>query len=491
MRIISKRRIRFLIFAALGILAIIFFVRTVILFQLKGEIIYYKHFFKQKKDGLQDVYNPLDIKQLPEEVIDELYIQRQEKEQKSGNAIDWSQYAYVNYVTDAGYLCNTLILFDQLKKQFGTKAKLLLLISSELLNPDLSTSVEESTKLLEKIKNIDPEQVVIKHIDNIVKPEDYSPWNESLTKLLVFNQTEYDRIIYLDNDAVLRNNLDELFFIPEYIQFAAPVTYWFLSEHDMEKAYHSLKHDEKLSLNLNKYTKKILPRVRKGQMIYNHLPVLPPSLYLNSENVAKEIISSTSSSSPLFNFHTGKKSGIVKFASNLMVIKPSATTFQMIMDIHIPKIVNKKLKYDMDLINEELYSLKAIISKQFTLFRKSRKHFTPEVLILPFGRYGLLTGSLRNPHHYSMITNDVLGYKRLDDEGNELPRNLQEFVTHSKYIHFSDYPIGKPWYYPSISEFKCVVDEKNAQDLEMETKACDVWNSIYELYFDTRNICHI
>lgn len=466
-------------------------VRGIVQFQLNGEIKYYKHFFKQKRDTLQDIYNPLDIKQIPQEAIDELYATTLEKTEKTGQTIDWSKFAYVNYVTDAAYLCNTLILFEKLKTEYGTKAQLLLLISKDLVDPEQSSNIDLITMLLDKIRSIDNEQIVIKPIDNIVKPQDYTPWNESLTKLLVFNQTEYERIIYLDNDAVLRDNLDELFFIPNYIKFAAPVTYWFLSEKDMEKAYHSLKHDEKVSTNLNTYTKKLLPRIKKNKMIYNHLPMLPPSLYLNSENVAQEIIGSTSSASPLFDFHTGKKSGKVKFASNLMVIKPSQVTFQNILDYALPKVVDKKEKYDMDLINEELYSLKRIIYNQFQLFRKMKNAFKPEVLILPFGRYGLLTGSLRNKNHYSMMANDVLGYKRLTEDGKEIPVLIDETVSQCKYIHFSDYPLGKPWNYASFKEFECTVDEKNAKDLETERRACEVWNGIYETYLETRKICAI
>lgn len=65
---------------------------------------------------------------------------------------------------------------------------------------------------MKKIRELDSEQIVIKEVQNIVKPTDQSPWNESLTKLLVFGLTEYERIIYLDNDAILQDKMDELFF---------------------------------------------------------------------------------------------------------------------------------------------------------------------------------------------------------------------------------------------------------------------------------------
>ncbi|AJT92724.1 AHL_G0052370.mRNA.1.CDS.1 [Saccharomyces cerevisiae] len=489
MRLISKRRIRFIVFILFGVLTVFVVSRLVVHFQYNQEIKFYKKYFQQRKDGLHEIYNPLEIKQIPKETIDDLYTARLDKELKNGEVIEWSKFAYVNYVTNADYLCNTLIIFNDLKQEFETKAKLVLLISKDLLDPNTSSNVAYISSLLNKIQAIDEDQVVIKLIDNIVKPKDTTPWNESLTKLLVFNQTEFDRVIYLDNDAILRSSLDELFFLPNYIKFAAPLTYWFLSNSDLEKSYHETRHREKQPINLQSYTKVLTKRIGKGQMIYNHLPSLPHSLYLNSNNIAQDIISSTSSLSPLFDFQSSKKVGKLKFASNLMVINPSKEAFDEIVNVMLPKILNKKEKYDMDLINEEMYNLKKIIYKQFIFFRKVRKLFKPEVLVLPFARYGLLTGSLRNPRHYSIIYNDVLGYKTLDNDGNDIPVGLNDSVAYSKYVHFSDYPLAKPWNYPSMKEFECIVKEEDAEDSKLEHQACDLWNTVYASYIQSREIC--
>ncbi|QHS76400.1 glucose N-acetyltransferase [Saccharomyces paradoxus] len=491
MRLVSKRRIRFVVFILFGVLTVFIISRCIVHFQYNEEIKYYKKYFQQRKDGLHEIYNPLEIKQIPEKTIDELYATRLDKELKNNEVIEWSKFAYVNYVTNADYLCNTLIIFNNLKQEFGTKAKLVLLISKDLLDSNTSSNVDYIKLLLDKIQAIDESQVVIKFIDNIVKPKDTTPWNESLTKLLVFNQTEFNRVIYLDNDAILRSNLDELFFLPDYIRFAAPLTYWFLSNSDLEKSYHETQHREKQPINLGSYTKVLTRRIAKGQMIYNHLPSLPHSLYLDSNNIAQDIISSTSSLSPLFDFQSSKKVGKLKFASNLMVISPSKEVFDEIVGVTLPKILNKKEKYDMDLINEEMYNLKKIIYEQFIFFRKVRKLFKPEVLVLPFARYGLLTGSLRNPQHYSMIYNDVLGYKTLDKNGDDIPAGLNGTVAYSKYIHFSDYPLAKPWNYPSMKEFECTVKEEKAKDPELEHQACDLWNSVYASYIQSREICFV
>jgi len=50
-------------------------------------------------------------------------------------------------------------------------------------------------------------------------------WAESFTKLLVFNQTEYDRVLHLDSDSTILQLMDELFLLPD-ATVAMPRSYW-------------------------------------------------------------------------------------------------------------------------------------------------------------------------------------------------------------------------------------------------------------------------
>lgn len=50
-------------------------------------------------------------------------------------------------------------------------------------------------------------------------------WFDSFTKFLAFNQTQYDRVLFLDTDATLQSHLDALFFIPPAV-IAVPKAYW-------------------------------------------------------------------------------------------------------------------------------------------------------------------------------------------------------------------------------------------------------------------------
>lgn len=483
-----KRKYRFVVAVLLGVVVISCTVRAVVQSQLNKEIKYFKTYFEQKKDGLDALYNPLAIKQIPEETIDFLYKTRlAAAEKKNGQAIDWSQYAYVNYATDANYLCNTLIMFESLRK-LGSKAQLLLLLSKHLVEAETSPDYQQVKKMVSQLEEAGKGQVVIKYIDSIHKPSDTTQWSQSMTKLLVFNQTEYERVIFLDNDAILNDNLDELFFLPDYIKFAAPVSYWYLSEKDLDEACLEVKNVEKLPNNLARYTDKLEDRIRRKKLIYNYLPSLPPTLYLDSKNVAKDLIRAQFSLASLFDHHISEKSGKIKFASNVMVIKPSKEMFESI-EASLPKNLRKAGKYDGDVINDEIFNLRKILHTQFKFFRRIRSHFVPSVMVLPYARYGLLSGSIRDNAQHSILRNDILGTQRLDTSGNEIPRDISALTKNAKYIHFSDHPLGKPWQYRSVDDIKCIVDEKKSKDLQTEEQICRLWNNLYGSYLNDRGLC--
>ena len=59
--------------------------------------------------------------------------------------------------------------------------------------------------------------------------ESDEPWDKSITKLLAFGETEFDRVIHIDTDATVLNNMDELFFLPS-AKVAMPRAYWALPD---------------------------------------------------------------------------------------------------------------------------------------------------------------------------------------------------------------------------------------------------------------------
>lgn len=54
-------------------------------------------------------------------------------------------------------------------------------------------------------------------------------WDKSISKLLAFGETEYKRLIHLDSDITVLQNMDELFFLPP-TTVAMPRAHWLLPE---------------------------------------------------------------------------------------------------------------------------------------------------------------------------------------------------------------------------------------------------------------------
>ncbi|KAJ6031766.1 CAZyme family GT8 [Penicillium herquei] len=138
----------------------------------------------------------------------------------SENQVEWSRFAYTQYATDRSYLCNSLMLFEALHR-LGSKADRLLMYPSEFLLSENDSSME--ARLLRFAR--DEYDVKLKPVDVIMKGGGGAPWSASYTKLLAFNQTEYDRVLNLDSDATLLQSMDELFLLPPR-PVAMPRAYW-------------------------------------------------------------------------------------------------------------------------------------------------------------------------------------------------------------------------------------------------------------------------
>ncbi|KAJ5714703.1 CAZyme family GT8, partial [Penicillium malachiteum] len=245
----------------------------------------------------------------------------------SEKQVEWSRFAYTQYATDRSYLCNSLMLFEALHR-LGSKADRLLMYPSSFLISENDTSIE--ARLLRFAR--DEYAVKLKPVDVIMKGGGGAPWSASYTKLLAFNQTEYDRVLNLDSDATLLQAMDELFLLPPG-SVAMPRAYWLDT---------------------------------------------------------KDLI----------------------FTSGLMLIQPSQFEFDRIMD----EISNAPSDiydiYDMEIMN---------------------KLYGDSALVVPHRPYTLLTGEFRSKNHDSYLGNT--------EELWDADRILKD----AKYLHFSDWPVPKPW----------------------------------------------
>ncbi|KAI0398493.1 glucose N-acetyltransferase [Xylariaceae sp. FL0594] len=288
-------------------------------------------------------------------------------------SVDWSQYAYTQYVTNAEYLCNSVMIFETLHR-LKAKADLVMMYPDRMMSPTEQNPTSNDAKLLVKAR--DKYNVKLVPITVQRRNGGDSTWAESFTKLLAFNQTQYKRVLNVDSDATILQRMDELFLIPP-CPVAMPRAYWLLPD------------------------KKIL-------------------------------------------------------SSQLMLVQPSDVEFDRIMkNVEAADTSD----YDMEIVNQ-LYSDSA--------------------MILPHRPYDLLTGEFRADKHENYLGTDREQFDPVT------------IFNEAKYLHFSDWPVPKPWI--SMSEGvrqkeqpKCVTI--NGQE---DCTARKLWNEFYSEFRERRSrVCDI
>ena len=113
--------------------------------------------------------------------------------------VDWTRFAYAQYVTKPTYLCNSIMIFESLHRLKVRANKIVMYPKEWKVHPDVDTN---ESRLLMKAK--EEYGVELVPIEVLWSDEPESFWRESYTKLLVFNQTQYGRLISLDSDSTVQ-----------------------------------------------------------------------------------------------------------------------------------------------------------------------------------------------------------------------------------------------------------------------------------------------
>ncbi|KAK8085530.1 hypothetical protein PG997_006801 [Apiospora hydei] len=285
--------------------------------------------------------------------------------------VDWSKYAYTQYVTNSAYLCNSVMIFETLFRLKSKADRVMLYPEHMMSNPASTEGTSDDQKLL--IKARDNYQVKLIPVSVQRRDGADATWAESFTKLLAFNQTQYARVLNVDSDSTILQHMDELFLSPAS-PVAMPRAYWLFPE------------------------KKIL-------------------------------------------------------SSQLMLVQPSAAEFDRVMQ----KVEAAGLDdYDMEIVNQ-LY--------------------IDQAMILPHRPYDLLTGEFRGDGSHEK-------YLGTDREEWDPVRIYNE----AKFLHFSDYPVPKPWLTMSEAvrlknQPKCV--KKDGQE---DCSARTLWNGFYTDFMTRRKV---
>ncbi|KAH3681676.1 hypothetical protein WICPIJ_007364 [Wickerhamomyces pijperi] len=445
----------------------------------------YKYFQSQdllsenvmKFSNPQDEENPLidfdrgSAKYIQPEVIDYLY------KNVDPSKVNWSKYAYVLYATSGAHLCNSFMVFSELRK-YGSKADMVLIVNEDFLNKpdDYPQEYKELTEMKDKLQlKYSPVKPI-----TIDSNEAMKIWVSSYTKLLVFGETSYDRIIYMDADSVLlqQKHLDELFFLPP-CQVATPAAYWLIDEkfgkmgsEAMMKKYPPEKYGfkpttvkerlEKIGKYIQSY---IAPFMTMKLNTLNHIDNEKfDSLSTDDKITYKSFQNSVYNNLPSYPYLED-----YKLTNIIMVIQPSEELFNRIKWGIETKSQDGRDEYDMDII-ERLFDLK--VSQSMSLSEKTktlndRLHEIPEYLILPPKRYAALTlqFNLWTDHETFALDSFEQAWSHVRSPDNKdgsdsepyyyeirklaaKDKNQGDYLRPDvKYLHFSDAPIPKPWWY--------------------------------------------
>ncbi|KAH6646285.1 glycosyltransferase family 8 protein [Truncatella angustata] len=286
--------------------------------------------------------------------------------------INWHRYAYTQYVTNQAYLCNSVMIFETLQR-LKSKADRVMMYPETMMDPKATSGATEEQRLL--IKARDKYQVKLQPVAVQKRMGGDSTWAESFTKLLAFNQTQYERVLNMDSDGTVLQHMDELFLLPP-CPVAMPRAYW----------------------------------------------LFPDSKILSSQ---------------------------------LMLVQPSAVEMDRIM-----KKMDEagKNDYDMEIVNQ-LY--------------------LDQAMILPHRPYDLLTGEFRGSNHEKYLGTDR-------EEWDPL-----KIYNEAKFLHFSDWPVPKPWIPMQDSMRKDKQPECVQKDGAEDCTARQLWNDFYNDFAKRRkDVCN-
>ncbi|KAB8255431.1 nucleotide-diphospho-sugar transferase [Aspergillus pseudonomiae] len=143
--------------------------------------------------------------------------------------------------------------------------------------------------------------------------------------------------------------------------------------------------------------------------------------------------------------------------SHVMLIEPNEGNFRRII-----KEAKSSGAFDMEVLNH--------------LFRDS-------AMILPHRRYALLTGEFRGKNHDRYLSED-----------KDAKWNAMAEVSRAYLVHFSDWPLPKPWLPHSDTQWEAALPDCGDDNVEMDDRpdCADrfMWMGFYEDYYqDRKDIC--
>ena len=122
---------------------------------------------------------------------------------------------FITLLSSPSYINGVIVLFRSLIKYGRTKYPFACVCSLSIEDKDIC--------LLEKngIRCIRLSKTATDSVDLSFQTNMFSHWNNTFDKLLIWSLTGYDKIVFLDSDMIVLDNIDELFDRPAFSAVAA------------------------------------------------------------------------------------------------------------------------------------------------------------------------------------------------------------------------------------------------------------------------------
>lgn len=121
-----------------------------------------------------------------------------------------NNYTFATLLSTASYIPGVLTLYRSLQRYGKTKYPFICVCSLNIRNEDIDLLQKEGVDCIKLNKSM---------IDGIQMPNrngNYMHWNYTFDKLLLWGMIEYEKIVFLDSDMFVMDNVDDLFDYPDF-----------------------------------------------------------------------------------------------------------------------------------------------------------------------------------------------------------------------------------------------------------------------------------
>lgn len=117
-----------------------------------------------------------------------------------------NQYTYITMINTDSYLNGALCLFESLRK-VNSKYPFSILITSDVSEKSELILKSYGVNVIRTDEKVNVPQYILDKNIKLNMPH----WNNSFDKLLIFEMVQFDKLIFLDSDMYITENIDHLF----------------------------------------------------------------------------------------------------------------------------------------------------------------------------------------------------------------------------------------------------------------------------------------